>query len=165
MSILEEHRHKKPVHEFDGIVENRVNPPPAYFTVLFYGLIIWGVIFSAYFLLSGWSSHEEFREKMAAHQQQAQAAGPAAPAEAAREDGLALDEGKRLFAQHCAACHGSEGKGGIGPDLTADTLKFGKEFETLTESIAKGRPGGMPGFGTQLSADQIAGIARFVRSL
>lgn len=54
--------------KFDGIRENRETPPPAYFTILFYGLIIWGLIFSAYFLCSGWSSHGEFQEAMQAHQ-------------------------------------------------------------------------------------------------
>ena len=55
---------------FDGIKENRENKPPAYFNILFYGLIVWGVIFMGYYLLSGWSSHDEFQEKMNAHQEQ-----------------------------------------------------------------------------------------------
>lgn len=55
----------------DGIIEDRNQAPPVYFNILFYGLIIWGVIFMAYFLLSGWSSHQEFEQKMEAHQQQA----------------------------------------------------------------------------------------------
>lgn len=54
----------------DGITENRKQAPPLYFNVLFYGLIIWGVIFMAYYLLSGWSSHQEFEQKMEIHQQQ-----------------------------------------------------------------------------------------------
>ena len=60
--MLEHHEHKHPVHDFDGITENRVNSPPVYFSVLFYGLILWGVLFIAYFLLSGWSSEGEFQE-------------------------------------------------------------------------------------------------------
>lgn len=54
---------------FDGIRENKENNPPSYFNILFYGLIIWGVLFMGYYLLSGWSSHGEFQEKMDAHQQ------------------------------------------------------------------------------------------------
>ena len=54
---------------FDGIKENRENNPPAYFNILFYGLIIWGLIFMGYYLFSGWSSHTEFEENMNAHQQ------------------------------------------------------------------------------------------------
>lgn len=54
----------------DGIVENREQSPPVYFNILFYGLIIWGVIFMAYYLFSGWSSDAEFQEKMATHKEQ-----------------------------------------------------------------------------------------------
>ena len=81
--MLDNHEHKHAVHEFDGIIENRVSKPPVYFTVLFYGLIIWGVAFMSFYLLSGWSSQAEFQEKMAAHkgeqpaQQQAATATPA----------------------------------------------------------------------------------------
>ncbi|MBU0479989.1 MAG: hypothetical protein KKG47_02690 [Proteobacteria bacterium] len=53
---------------YDGIKEAH-QKPPFYFNLLFYGLIIWGVLFSAYYLLSGWSSHEEFQQKMTAHEQ------------------------------------------------------------------------------------------------
>ena len=52
------------LEKFDGIKENRETPPPAYFNVLFYGLIIWGIIFCAYFLFSGWTSHSEFQANM-----------------------------------------------------------------------------------------------------
>lgn len=54
---------------YDGIKDSH-RKPPAYFNVLFYGLIIWGVAFSAYFILSGWSSHEEFKQKMTFYEQQ-----------------------------------------------------------------------------------------------
>ena len=55
---------------FDGIKENKGGKPPVYFNILFYGLIIWGVIFMGYYLVSGWSSHGELEEKMKAHNQQ-----------------------------------------------------------------------------------------------
>ena len=54
---------------YDGIKENKENNPPSYFNILFYGLIIWGLIFMGYYLFSGWSSQGEFQEKMDAHQQ------------------------------------------------------------------------------------------------
>ena len=54
-------------HDYDGIKESG-KPAPIYFNVLFYGLIIWGLLYSAYFLFSGWSSGQEFQDKMEAHQ-------------------------------------------------------------------------------------------------
>ncbi|AMV72711.1 hypothetical protein JCM30471_12270 [Desulfuromonas carbonis] len=174
MAMLDDHEHKHAVHNFDGIIENRVTAPPAYFSVLFYGLILWGVIFSAYYLLSGWSSEAEFEQKMATHQQQVDqqggktpsgsaAAVAAKPAEQSQADQVAA--GKELFAQHCAACHGAAATGGIGPDLTAKTLKFGRTTADIETSISGGRPGGMPAFGNQLSKDQIASLTAFIESL
>lgn len=57
------------VEKFDGIKESHKNPP-LYFTILFYGLILWGVLFSAYYLFSGWSSSAEFQQKMDNHRSQ-----------------------------------------------------------------------------------------------
>ena len=56
---------------FDGIKEDRKQPPPLYFNILFYGSIIWAILFCGYYLFSGWSSHDEFQEKMTTHQEQA----------------------------------------------------------------------------------------------
>jgi cytochrome c oxidase cbb3-type subunit 3 len=168
MSMLEEHQHKNPTHDFDGIVENRETRPPVYFTVLFYGTILWGVIFSAYYLLSGWSSAGEFRQKMDTHQQlQAQRQPPQVTAAGVVADKPPADTtaGKELYASHCAACHSAEGKGGIGPDLTRPDFKFGRTKEAVSESIRNGRPGGMPAFGNQLSAADAENLAAFVLSL
>jgi cytochrome c oxidase cbb3-type subunit 3 len=168
MSMLEEHRHKHPTHNFDGIVENRETRPPVYFTVLFYGLILWGVIFSAYYLLSGWSSADEFRQKMDTHQQlQAQQQPPQAATAGVVADKPQADTaaGKELSASHCAACHGAEGKGGIGPNLTHPDFKYGRTMEAVAESIRNGRPAGMPAFGSQLSAAETESLTAFVLSL
>jgi cytochrome c oxidase cbb3-type subunit 3 len=167
----------EPHHEehADGIVEDREKTPPVYFTVIFYGLIIWGVAFMAFYLLSGWSSDAEFREKMAAHvgtppaEQQAATVTPAAlvapppvttPA-AAAESGA---DGQALFVKHCAGCHGAEGKGAYGPDLSGD-YKYGKNSMAAQESISFGRPGNMPAFEKKLSPEEIEAVTGFILSL
>ena len=169
MSMLEEHTHKKPVHNFDGIIENRANRPPVYFVLLFYGLILWGTVFCAYFLLSGWSSSAEYAEKKAAHEAMVAASAPApAPAvtTATTADPAALiAAGKELFASHCAGCHGVEGQGGIGPDLSGASYKFGRSHDEVLISIRDGRPDGMPAFGNQLSGSQIEELVAFTLSL
>jgi cytochrome c oxidase cbb3-type subunit III len=167
MAMLDQHEHKQPEHNFDGIVENRVNSPPLYFSVLFYGLIIWGAIFIGYFLLSGWSSESEFEEKMAAHQERIAAArsGEETAVVAAKPQEEILAEGKNLFAGSCAMCHGAEGEGGIGSSLAAAAYKYGTSEEAIRASIAEGRPGGMPGFGLQFSPEQVDSLVQFVISL
>ncbi len=162
--MLEEHKHEHAVHDFDGIIENRVTSPPVYFTVLFYGLIIWGVVFCAYYLLSGWSSDAEFREKMAAHtgaaaelQPQTQPAAPQATAPPV--------DGTALFAANCAGCHGADAAGGFGTDLTAATYQYGKSAAEIRQSIADGRGDNMPGFAEQLSAAEIDQLVDFLLQL
>ena len=174
--MLEEHEHKHAVHDFDGIIENRVSSPPVYFTILFYGLIIWAVAFAAFYLLSGWSSEAEFQAKMAAHQEQYQSqksapaetenvtdqqtGQPAAVAAAASDIDAAA-----LYAQRCAMCHGAAAEGGIGPNLTEEEYHYGKSEEAITASITDGRPNGMPAFGNQLKQDEIKALAAYLLSL
>jgi len=152
----------------DGIVEDREKAPPVYFTILFYGLIIWAVAFMAFYLLSGWSADAEFQEKMAAHkgepvaQQQEATPAPATPA-AVAAPAVAAD-GQALFKKHCAGCHGPEGKGAFGPDLSAD-YQYGKTNMAAQESIASGRPGNMPAFGEKLSNEEIETLTEFILGL
>ncbi|CUH40351.1 putative bifunctional cbb3-type cytochrome c oxidase subunit II/cytochrome c [Jannaschia seosinensis] len=42
-----------------------------------------------------------------------------------------VERGAALFAADCAACHGADGTGGVGPDLTAITARAGGEFPTM----------------------------------
>ncbi len=167
-----------PNHEehADGIVEDREKAPPVYFNVLFYGLIIWGVVFMAFYLLSGWSSDAELKEKMAAHKgeppTQQQAKTPAAPqapaAPSAPVPAVAVAEtdasGEEIYKKHCAGCHGANGKGAFGPDLSAD-YKYGKTEMAVLESITAGRPGNMPAFGGKLTSEEIEEVTEFILEL
>lgn len=167
MTNSKQNNHQAPRHEVDGIVEDRATRPPGYFNLLYYGLILWGVAFSAYYLLSGWSSSSEYAEKKAAHEAQVAAATPAPVAAAApvADPAALVAAGKELFASNCAACHGADAKGGIGPDLTAANYKFGNSHDAVVSSIRDGRPGGMPAYGNQLSGGQIEELAAFCLSL
>jgi cytochrome c oxidase cbb3-type subunit 3 len=153
----------------DGIVEDREKAPPVYFNVLFYGLIIWAVAFMSFYLLSGWSSDAEFKEKMATHkgeqpvQQEAAAPTPAPAAVQAPAEVVAVD-GQTLFKKHCAGCHGANGKGAFGPDLSGE-YTYGKTTMAVQESIAFGRPKNMPGFEQKLSQEEIEALTEFILSL
>jgi cytochrome c oxidase cbb3-type subunit III len=151
-------------HSIDGIVENRENPTPRAFSLLFIGLVVWAVPFMAYYLFSGWSSEGEFQDKMLNHQQRfAATATPAVVVQVSEEERLRAGQG--LFTQACAMCHGAEGQGGIGSDLTAVDYRFGQQPTEVNESIRSGRPGGMPAFGQQYTAEQVENLTRYVLSL
>jgi cytochrome c553/DNA-binding beta-propeller fold protein YncE len=67
-----------------------------------------------------------------------------------------------LFTQHCAACHGGDRLGAIGPALIPDALGRTKP-ETLAGIIAAGRPATqMPGFADTLTDPEITALARYI---
>lgn len=157
--------------EYDGIRYRAEKHSPLVFRILFFGLVTWGVIFMAYFLFSGWNSESEYaeikkaKEARLAAQAQQEVETKAVPTHEEISTTNLLDEGKKEFAARCASCHGADGKGGIGPNLTAKKYKYGKTAPEVTSSIAEGRPGGMPGFKNELSGDKLQGVVQYVLSL
>ena len=156
--------------EFDGIRYRIETKSPTVFRVLLSVLVIWGVCFMAYYLFGGWSSEGEFARKKLARQGQLanQSNEGGAPATAPLKEGKRGDYralGKKEFAERCASCHGTDARGGIGPDLTRKEFKFGKTDTSVTESITEGRPGGMPAFKNDLSREKIEGLTQYILSL
>ena len=102
--------------------------------------------------------------------------------------GLARTDGARIYASHCAGCHGDEGRGSASlgaPDLSDREWLYGQglvaEIEAITlHGIRSGDAKGwhlasMPAYGRprpysaeaipSLSPDEIADVTAFVRSL
>ncbi|BCS53829.1 c-type cytochrome [Geobacter sp. SVR] len=144
-------------HDYDGIRYREEQRSPAVFRVLFVVLVLWGAAFIGYYLFSGWSSQAEAEADRTAREARKKGA-------AASPDNKAA-QGKQLYAANCAACHGETAKGSVGPDLTAAAYKYGKSKTEISRSIGEGRPGGMPGFGSQLDKEQIEALAEYLLSL
>lgn len=159
MSTIDPHNEE----HADGIVEDRKKAPPVYFNILFYGLIVWGVLFMAWFLFSGWSSHDEFAEKMAAHTG-LPVADVSTPSSVDGGAASGIDS-VALYADKCAGCHGAKGEGAFGPDLTASSYKYGRDIESVRVSIGKGRPKNMPAFSSSLSEAEINALADYILEL
>ena len=154
-------------NDYDGIKYRQEAGMPVIFKLLLAVLVIWGVCFMGYYLFSGWSSQGEFAQKQKAKKELLAKQQPAAPA-ALKEGGKPEETaaaGKKVYDDRCASCHGPQGKGGIGPDLTRATFTFGKGKPEMLQSIAEGRPGGMPGFKSDLSHEQIEGVISYILSL
>jgi cytochrome c553 len=67
-----------------------------------------------------------------------------------------------LYQQHCAACHGEQRLGGIGPALLPQNLSRLRD-SAAREVIAKGRAlTQMPAFGEQLDDAQIAALTEYI---
>jgi len=60
---------------------------------------------------------------------------------AAPTSGQQIAEGKRLFEGHCGSCHGLNGQGSRGPDLTNPALRRDRNPGALFRVISDGIPG------------------------
>ncbi|MFC5499713.1 c-type cytochrome [Caenimonas terrae] len=77
-----------------------------------------------------------------------------------------VQEGRRLFvSMNCAGCHGYDAKGGMGPDLTDTSWRYGGVPAMLFKSIYEGRPEGMPAWNPALPPDQIWKLVSYLQSL
>jgi len=76
-----------------------------------------------------------------------------------------ISQGGRLYRWfNCNGCH-FNGGGGIGPALMDDQWIYGASIEQIYNSIAQGRPNGMPSWNGKIPPQQIWQIAAYVRSL
>ncbi len=67
-----------------------------------------------------------------------------------------------IYQQHCAACHGKDRLGGMGPALLPENLRRLKP-KAAAQVIAQGRPATqMPAFGEKLPPDQIAALVEWI---
>jgi mono/diheme cytochrome c family protein len=74
---------------------------------------------------------------------------------------------KRIYQQHCARCHGADGKANTEsgrlyevPDLTASRPSFSRIV-----SIVKNGEGQMPRYSKKLTTKEIASVSKYVRLL
>src|ERR1700686_2261954 len=75
-----------------------------------------------------------------------------------------VDTGHKVFQKTCSACHGTEAKGGRGPDLTTGHWKWGSSDAAILQNILSGIPG------TQMAAfpmpeDDARAVVAWLRSL
>ncbi len=81
--------------------------------------------------------------------------------------GTRVDEtssGRELFVALCARCHGRNGEGGVGPQLSDGRVleRFPDEADQIA-FVRRGR-GAMPAFGRQLGPRQIERVVRYTRT-
>src|SRR2546421_3929012 len=80
-------------------------------------------------------------------------------------DAAAIQNGRGVFRIYCGPCHGNQGRGGRGPDLTRGSYSVGERDEDLFRTIAHGIPGtGMQGF-DDLGEENTWRVVSFLRSI
>jgi len=166
----------KPIagHDYDGI-EELDNPLPKWWLATFYGAIIFAVFYWGYFELGpGPSQDETLAKRMekieatyAEAAKEAEIAALALDASALLSDPMKLAKGKTRYVETCAVCHGQNGEGTIGPNLTDDYWIHSKgDIAGILKSIRDGFPEkGMPPWGKIIPMDEHAPTAAYVISI
>ncbi len=121
--------------------------------------------------LLDWSSEQQLAQNTATNNVKLDAAmqrfGNRSIEQLANEP-AAVQIGRRLFIDNCAACHGPLGHGNreIGaPNLTDAAWLYGGGGDAVMASILDGRNGVMPPFGAAFDAATVSNLAHYVLSL
>lgn len=141
-------------HVWDGDLKEYNNPLPRWWLWLFVLSVVFAVVYVVLYPALGnvkgslgWSSVAQWEEMQAKQEAQAQrilARFADMTADQLVTDEEALSIGRNLFANECAACHGSDGRGATGfPNLTDADWLWGGEAEAIQTSILYGRMGVM----------------------
>ena len=160
-------------HDYDGIheLDNRL---PGWWLYGFYCCIIFAVVYLWRFHVSHSAplSKEEYQISVAVADEEKQAyLAKAANLVDENTVKLLTDEsdlaaGKKVFTSTCFACHGADGGGGVGPNLTDKYWLHGGDIQSVFKTIKYGWPDkGMKSWKDDYSPMQIAQIASYVRSL
>lgn len=160
-------------HEYDGIREYD-NPTPGWWNWLFFLTFVFSIgYFIHYHLGDGVSVEEAYAMEM---KQAREAAEKRALAEgeiteetiqAAMSSESAVAAGKEKFVQNCAACHGQQGEGQIGPNLTdAYWIHGDGSLMSIKDLVANGvAEKGMPAWEKQLTREELVRVVAYVGTL
>ncbi len=85
---------------------------------------------------------------------------------AAAADADAVKAGQAIVTKNCIACHGPDGGGVIGPNLTDEYWIHGGQIEEIGATIVAGVPAkGMPTWGKILKPKEVEDVVAYVWTL
>ena len=159
-------------HDYDGIQELD-HPLPRWWIWSFYLTIVFGVVYAGYYMTVGPTLADELKISMREIEakQPKQVAQPSAQSAsdllAIIKDKLKQSEGRTVFMGKCAACHGQNAEGSIGPNLTDNFWLHGKgQPQDIAKTIREGvTEKGMPPWGAILKDDELYSVVAFIHSI
>lgn len=160
-------------HDFDGIRELDNKLPP-WWVYLFYLTIVWAAVYFYMFQYSDTAKTQE--EIYYVEMEEAKIAKKLYASKQANlvneynvvslTDEKSLANGKGVFITNCAACHGKEGGGLIGPNLTDPYWIHGGSTKDIFKTIKNGVPEkGMIAWKTQMSPSTIHELTSYIESI
>lgn len=148
-------------HSYDGIQEYD-NPLPGWWKFLFWATIIFSPFYYFYFHMGPES--RSIYGQYEAHRNRITEASFAEIGDLTADKDVMLqflrdpelqkwrDFGRSVYQTHCATCHGNNGEGGVGPNLTDNVWKNVRTIEDIAKVIENGAGNGaMPAWKNRLS--------------
>lgn len=162
-------------HKYDGIQEYD-NPMPGWWVWLFWGTIAFSVVYFVGLHVFGFINTytDDLAERTEQIESLRAAYAAANPSFEVNEETLsefignadAVENGKQHFMTYCAACHGNEGQGLIGPNLADPYWIHGGTSVDVFQVVSDGVPSaGMPAWNNVLSPEQRAEVVAFIYSV
>jgi len=159
-------------HVYDGIQEYD-NPTPGWWHLIFWVTIAFSAVYGVFFHSSelGWTEQETLaREETRYFEKLFGEIGTLEGDEATllrmMGDPKWLKVGSAVYAGNCAACHGPEGGGINGPNLTDDHYKNARGLTDVYRVVTEGVVDkGMPAWRNRLQQNQRVVVAAYVATL
>ena len=160
-------------HNYDGIQEYD-NPLPGWWVYLFIITVIWGIAYFLFFHVAflGQNQQQEYLAEFKQTGAQAELVAQkmkqmwANVAYVQLKETSDVEAGKVIFQKNCISCHGANGEGGIGPNLTDKFWIHGGGIQNVMTTIINGVPEkGMITWKPLLKPDEVQKVASFVLSL
>lgn len=156
-------------HNYDGIRELDNKLPP-WWVYMFYATIVFGVFYMWYYHIYGSGNIQE--DEYIAEMQQAEiqmklmASKVDENSVALLTDAAKIKNGEAVFVANCAPCHGKQGQGGVGPNLTDEYWLHGGSVKDIFKTVKYGVPAkGMIPWQAQLSPGQIQEVSSYIVKL
>lgn len=159
-------------HNYDGIIELDNSLPP-WWVYMFYATIIFSVGYIFYYHFAGGpnqlaeyeSAIEKAKiEKVAMLKKTASNVDENTVTILA--DATDISKGKSSFITKCAACHGQNGEGGVGPNLTDEFWIHGGGIKNIFKTIKYGvQEKGMIAWQAQMQPTEMQQVASFILTL
>jgi cytochrome c oxidase cbb3-type subunit 3 len=163
-------------HVWDETLTEYHHPLPRWWSWLFYLTVIFALVYLVLYPgLGSWKGTLGWTQvgQLAAENERMEAKiGPLYAKFAAQDvptlakSAEAMATAQRLFLNHCAQCHASDGGGSRGfPNLTDKDWLWGGSPEAIKTTITEGRTGVMPPWGPVLGEQGVKDVAHYVMSL
>ncbi|KPK05549.1 MAG: hypothetical protein AMJ64_11425 [Betaproteobacteria bacterium SG8_39] len=163
-------------HVWDETLTEYHHPLPRWWSWLFYLTVLFSLVYLLLYPglgswkgVLGWTQVGQLEAENARIEAKigplyAEFAAQDVPALAKSPEAMAI--GQKLFLNHCAQCHASDGGGSRGfPNLTDKDWLWGGTPEAIKTTITEGRVGVMPPWGPVLGEEGVKDVAHYVMSL